>query len=44
LRPATLIAMRPSWGRRRSEMSNWDMTFKREMTGSARCFGGGDIS
>ena len=36
--------MRPSCGRRRSAMFRLLITFTREMTGRARCRGGGDIS
>ncbi len=36
--------MRPSCGRRFSEMFRFAMTLMREVTGSARCFGGGAIS
>ena len=43
-RPAMFFWMRPSCGRRRSAMFRFDMTFTREMTGSARCRGGGAIS
>jgi len=36
--------MRPSCGSRLSAMFMFAMTFTREITGSARCRGGGDIS
>ena len=42
VRPSCATVMRPSWGRRRSAMSIWDMILRREMTPSwmprsARC-------
>ena len=43
-RPPTLIWMRPSCGSRRSAMSRPEMTLMRDVTGRARCFGGGAIS
>ena len=43
-RPAMCVWMRPSCGMRRSAMFRLDMTFTREITGFARCRGGGDIS
>jgi len=44
MRPATGSWMRPSCGTRRSAMFRPEMTFRREVTGSARCRGGGAIS
>ena len=43
-RPAIGKLMRPSCGRRRSEMFRFAMTLMREIIGSARCLGGGVIS
>ena len=42
--PPRLMVMRPSCGMRRSEMFRFAMTLRREVTGKARCLGGGDIS
>ena len=44
MRPATDNWMRPSCGSRRSAMFKFDMTLRREVTGKARCLGGGAIS